>query len=103
VGVTIKDNSREVLKVVTNLTGKGITSFTEKAHQRVQTKAPVDTGNHKGSIQWKPTGENSTQIYSSSNYGAHLEFGTVHQSAQPHFAPGITETVQEFQSSSKWK
>lgn len=102
--VTINDDTRKVLKLVTKLTGEGLTSFTEKATERAksQPKAPFLTGNHVGLIGWDRVGKNSTRIFSASGYGMHLEFGTRFQAAQPHFAPGIKETIREFQKGNKW-
>ena len=103
-GVTIRDNSPAVIKQVTNLTiGTGLIKFMEKLHQRVQNKAPVDTGNHKGSIQWVRLGKSSMNIFSSSGYGGYLEFGTSRMTARPHFQPGMRETIAEFQAAGKWK
>jgi hypothetical protein len=100
--VTVKDYTPKVLKVVHKLTEEGLISFTEKATERTKDKAPILTGNHRGLTGFERVGKNSTRIFSASGYGVHLEFGTKYMAARPHFAPGIKETIREFQKGSKW-
>tara|TARA_R110000787_G_scaffold146440_3_gene260167 strand:- start:102 stop:419 length:318 start_codon:yes stop_codon:yes gene_type:complete len=101
--VSIKDNSPEVLRVVTSLSRNALLEFTKKATVRVKRRSPVLTGNHKGEVDWTKIGKNSTQIASSSGYGAFLEFGTSRMQAQPHFKPGIMEVVRIFKNNKLWK
>lgn len=52
-----------------------------------QLSAPVDTGNHRSTIGWQMIGAATAEFGPTSNYGAHLEYGTYKMAPRPHIHP----------------
>ena len=104
----IRDNSPEVMRKIKGLTAKGIVEFVESAEERTKQLAPVRKvrgGNHRSSIGHKIFNSlrNKAILFSASNYGAYLEFGTRKMAARPHFRPAINQTIKKFDNDKLWK
>jgi HK97 gp10 family phage protein len=54
---------------------------------RAKARAPVRTGNLKGSIQPERTGRLQWRVEVGAHYGIYVEFGTRRMRAQPYFVP----------------
>lgn len=105
--VRINDNTRDVQKTIRGLSGDAMDDFADKAVDIIKSTAPVRAvrgGNHRSKIAHKIFGplKRKAQIFSASNYGAYLEFGTSKMAARPHFRPGIQQAVKEFQDPTRW-
>ncbi len=61
-----------------------------------QTRAPVDTGHLKGSIQALRVGPMHWRVTVGADYGIYVEFGTVNTAAQPYFHPAIEKVRPQF-------
>ena len=55
--------------------------------------APVDTGFHRSSIGWDHIGPAQIEFGPTSNYGAHLEFGTWRMEPRPHIIPAMDDAI----------
>lgn len=66
----------------------------------IKSNAPKDTGTYVNGIISKKTDEQERTIF---NDGLHaplghvLEYGTVHQKAQPHYKPAFDKNAKEFE------
>lgn len=62
-----------------------------------KTKAPVDTGNLLKNIGYdlEPSGKD-VELFSDAPYSGYVEFGTVHQKAQPFFRPAFVRAATVF-------
>lgn len=59
--------------------------------------APIDTGALAESYTWETEGLHGT-AGTNMEYGPHVEYGTVHTSAQPHLVPSLERVAQAFDS-----
>jgi len=109
--VKFNDKTADAIRYVSKLTGDTLIDYTETTTSVTKKYAPVRKkrgGNHRRSINWKKSASNvggtitGTKIFSTSNYGAYLEFGTSKMAARPHFSKAIREVAKEFQKKSKW-
>ena len=55
---------------------------------------PVDTGRLRASIKYTP-GEMECTVYTNVEYAAFVEWGTVHQQAQPYLYPAFENNGQK--------
>ncbi len=89
--VSKKDNTEDILREVGRRKERFVTSGGLIAASEMKARAPVDTGRLRGSITTE-TGSEGDTVYSdtgpTANYAEYLEFGTVHQPAQPYAEPG---------------
>lgn len=65
-----------------------------EAHAK--TRAPVDTGTLKNSIQATRIGDAHWRVTVGADYGLYVEWGTVHMAAQPFFQPAIQAVTPQF-------
>lgn len=104
--VRINDETDKAFIQIVSKSGNSVSSFLEKASEITKQTAPVrvkDGGNHRSLIGWKQTGRLKGLLFSASNYGAYLEFGTSKMAARPHFRPAIQLAIREFQSRNRWR
>ena len=87
----IKDNTDDILKEVNRKKEAFVFAGGLIANSEMKQRTPVDTGQLRGSITTE-TGSDGGQVYSdtgpTTNYAEFVEFGTVHQTAQPYAEPG---------------
>ena len=87
----IKDNTDDILKEVNRKKEAFVFAGGLIANSEMKQRTPVDTGQLRGSITTE-TGSDGGQVYSdtgpTANYAEFVEFGTVHQTAQPYAEPG---------------
>lgn len=62
----------------------------------MKSKAPVDTGNLKNSIQAVKLNSQAWRVIVGAEYGAYVEYGTVHTGPQPFFMPAVTLIIPQF-------
>lgn len=67
-----------------------------EAHAK--SRAPVDTGTLKNSIQASKIGDAHWRVVVGVDYGMYVEWGTVHMAAQPFFQPAIQAVTPAFLS-----
>jgi HK97 gp10 family phage protein len=60
--------------------------------------APVDTGTLKNSIQASRIGDARWRVVVGAEYGMYVEWGTVHNAAQPFLQPAINAVTPAFLS-----
>lgn len=65
-----------------------------EAHAK--SRAPVDTGTLKNSIQAIRVGEAHWKVVVGADYGMYVEWGTVNQAAQPFLQPAIGVVTPQF-------
>jgi hypothetical protein len=104
--VDINDNTPQAIKAVTKLSENALDGFVfrAKAHTKQigMQSFSEPTGNHAGLIDSEKIGEGHYTLFSGSNYGAYLEFGTSRMTAQPHFRPGLQKAVSDYQRKGLW-
>jgi HK97 gp10 family phage protein len=59
---------------------------------------PVDTGNLKRSYGATPLSKTTVRIGTDVEYAPFVEYGTVHQTAQPHLTPAFMQNEATFQA-----
>lgn len=62
----------------------------------MKTRAPVDTGFLKNSIQARQVGPAHWRVTVGADYGIYLEYGTRFMSARPFFFPAVAEVGPSF-------
>lgn len=70
------------------------TALDLEAHAK--TRAPVDTGTLKNSIQAFRIGPGHWRVVVGAEYGVYVEWGTVKQRAQPFFQPAVLAVTPAF-------
>lgn len=70
------------------------TAMDLEAHAK--SRAPVDTGTLKNSIQATRVGAAHWRIVVGADYGMYVEWGTVNMAAQPFFQPAIQAVTPAF-------
>jgi HK97 gp10 family phage protein len=65
---------------------------------RAKTRAPVDTGALKNSIQARPRDELTSEVVVGQEYGLYQEFGTVKMAARPFLRPAVEEVAPAFEA-----
>lgn len=70
------------------------TAMDLEAHAK--SRAPVDTGTLKNSIQATRVGDAHWRVVVGVDYGMYVEWGTVHMAAQPFFQPAIQAVTPAF-------
>lgn len=69
----------------------------QRAAADIKRRAPVDTGRLRSSYNSIPGVDGRgpfARVGSSVQYATYVEYGTLHQHAQPHFRPGILRAVE---------
>ena len=56
---------------------------------QAKSRAPVDTGFLKGSIQARKVRDGQWEVTVGADYGLYVEYGTVHTRAQPFLGPAV--------------
>jgi hypothetical protein len=112
-GVSVKDNTANVRKVIGGLTGDALDDFGDKAKNITKQHSPARVhlgANHRSNIEFtsegsfgRPNLKKYGKLFSQSNYGVYLEFGTHKMAARPHFRPGIAQAVKQFQDPTRWR
>lgn len=70
------------------------TAMDLEAHAK--SRAPVDTGTLKNSIQATRIGKGHWRVVVGVEYGMYVEWGTVHMHAQPFFQPAVLAVTPTF-------
>jgi HK97 gp10 family phage protein len=65
--------------------------------REAKTRAPVDTGNLRNSIQASRVAMGHWKVVVGADYGYFVEWGTVHMAAQPFLRPAINAVQPNFQ------
>lgn len=75
-------------------------AFTAKAAHDIEagakSRAPVDTGTLRNSIQATKTGPLAWRVTVGVEYGLFVEWGTAHMAAQPYLGPAVQEVRPQF-------
>jgi len=100
--IKITDNTKDVLRKVHGLTNDGKRDFAQKVKDIAKEESPNVTGNNASEIEFDEPKEGSFRVFTQSNYGGYLEFGTSRMAAQPYFRPAINIAISEFQDEGKW-
>ena len=100
------DNSDELrilvsdLKVAPKTARKLVSAHVRKSAlllvRDAKQRAPVDTGNLRRSIGTEPDGPFRAEVGPLAHYGAHVEYGTVKQKAQPYMMPAANMVEPQF-------
>lgn len=72
------------------------TAMDLEAHAK--TRAPVDTGTLKNSIQAFRVAQGHWRVVVGAEYGMYVEWGTVHMAAQPFFQPAVVAVSGPFRA-----
>lgn len=81
------------LKKFPHLAQEAFENFAIDAVQYAQERAPVDTGNLRRSIHFKPVAK-GIEVIAEAPYAGFVEFGTRFQRAQPFFEPAISKALK---------
>jgi hypothetical protein len=103
--VTINDYTPQVMRDIGTMTHNGVEEFLHKAWEKTKKTAPVRRhlgGNHRDGIANEMLGRRKGRLFSQSNYGAYLEFGTSKMAARPHFGPAIQAAIREMKDPGRW-
>jgi HK97 gp10 family phage protein len=80
-------------------TKKEVTSATLAIESGAIQRSPVDTGNLKSSMAHRfSNGGMGGEVFNSSNYGVHVEYGTYKMAAQPFLFPAHEQYMPNFLS-----
>ncbi len=95
--VTVKDNSASVKAQYDAAKKRSIEMIGLTAEGYAKKACPVDTGRLRNSITHE-TDDNAAYIGTNVEYAPHVEFGTLHQQAQPYLRPAATEHASTYKS-----
>ena len=95
--VTVKDHSSDVLLKYLSAKGRSLEIIGLTAEGFAKKLAPVDTGRLRNSITHE-TDDNAAYIGTNVEYAPHVEFGTIHQKAQPYLRPAATEHASTYEN-----
>lgn len=95
--VTIKDNSASVKSQYDAAKKRSLEIIGLTAEGFAKKLAPVDTGRLRNSITHE-TDDNAAYIGTNVEYAPHVEFGTIHQKAQPYLRPAATEHASTYEN-----
>ena len=88
--VTIQDHSSDVLLKYLSAKGRSLEIIGLTAEGYAKKASPVKTGRLRNSITHE-TDDDAAYIGTNVEYAPPVEFGTIHQSAQPFLRPAATE------------
>ena len=88
--VDVKDNSKNVLSAYSQARERSLEIIGLTAEKYAKLTVPVDTGNLKNRITHEVV-DDAVYIGSNVEYAPHVEYGTIHQKAQPFLRPAATE------------
>lgn len=91
-------------KIVKGMEGKAAQIVAKTAldiEAGAKKRAPVDTGNLRGSIQARKVSDTHWIVTVGADYGIYLEYGTRFMAAQPYFAPAIRAVRSSFNQAMK--
>lgn len=89
---TVKDNTDEVLKGLSDAVERALTRIGLAAEGYAKKECPVDTGNLRNSITHEVVqSEKAVYIGTNVEYAAYVELGTVRTKAKPYLKPAATE------------
>jgi len=89
-GITITDNSNDVKNAYEQARERSLEMIGLTAEKYAKLTVPVDTGNLKNRITHEVV-DDAVYIGTEVEYAPHVEFGTIHQKAQPFLRPAATE------------
>lgn len=93
--VTVKDNSASVKAQYSAAKKRSLEVIGLTAEGYAKKACPVDTGRLRNSITHE-TDEDAAYIGTNVEYAPPVEFGTIHQSAQPFLRPAATEHTSTY-------
>lgn len=89
---TVKDNTDEVLKGLSDAVERALTRIGLEAEGYAKKECPVDTGNLRNSITHEVVqSEKAVYIGTNVEYAAYVELGTTKTKAKPYLKPAATE------------
>ena len=88
--VDVKDYSKDVMSAYSQARERSLEIIGLTAEKYAKEIVPVDTGRLRNSITHDVDGK---EVFIGSNveYAPHVEYGTIHQKAQPYLIPAATE------------
>ena len=88
--VDIKDYSKDVMSAYSQARERSLEIIGLTAEKYAKEITPVQTGRLRNSITHEVDGK---EVFIGSNveYAPHVEYGTIHQKAQPYLIPAATE------------
>lgn len=88
VTVTVTSRIPQIMARTRPLAMAAVAKTVQDIETGAKSRAPVDTGNLRNSIQGS-VGGLSGQVSVGAHYGIYVEFGTYKMSAQPYFIPAV--------------
>ena len=93
--------ARKLATAAAVVPAKAVPSALDKAGllvlRRAKQKAPVDTGNLRGSINKPPATPSGVEVISPAEYSIYQEFGTYKMAAHPYMRPALDESKDQIQ------
>ena len=88
--VEVKDYSKDVMSAYSQARERSLEIIGLTAEKYAKEITPVQTGRLRNSITHEVDGK---EVFIGSNveYAPHVEYGTIHQKAQPYLIPAATE------------
>ena len=94
--VIVRDNTMLVSAGIERALKKAIATAAYNTEAGAKRRAPVDTGNLRDSITTNIASDGkSAEVGTNVEYAPYVEFGTVHQAAQPYLLPAFADAVKE--------
>lgn len=102
--LTIRITQNDFPKIIAGLNDKAEAIVAKTAldlEGHAKSRAPVDTGTLKNSIQATKIGPAHWRVVVGVDYGMYVEWGTANMAAQPYFQPAILAVTPAFLSAMK--
>lgn len=93
--VDVKDYSKLVLSAYEQARERSLEMIGLTAEKYAKEIVPVDTGRLRNSITHEVDGK-EVFVGSATEYAPHVEYGTIHQKAQPFLRPAATEHTSTY-------
>ena len=74
--------------------GEAVDHFNSESPAPAGEPPGIDTGTLKNAINAQPTGPMAWEVNDGTDYGVHLEYGTVKMAARPWMLPAFERTVE---------
>ena len=100
--VRILDNSKLVKQASKQAIERALEAIGLSAQRHAASICPVDTGNLRNSIKYKPEpSENAVYFGTKVEYGKYVELGTYKMKARPFIKPAATDHTVEYKEIAK--
>lgn len=89
------DNTEEFKRLLSSKREQVLKEVGQYVSGEAKLRAPVDTGELKGSLGEQVVNDNQVDIGTSVHYSDYVELGTSRQQAQPYLLPAFEENIEE--------